>query len=140
MYTLTNVSLPSSDSSDGNAISPSVIDDTVPVADGGNSNYVEPDVSVICDKDKLDERGCNGAPDWIIEVISPSSKRMDRSIKLFKYRSAGVREYWMIDPNKNTVTVYFFEEDFVEDYTLSDMVPAHIYEDLEIDFSVLDLS
>ncbi|MBQ2450806.1 MAG: Uma2 family endonuclease [Lachnospiraceae bacterium] len=105
-----------------------------------NSNYVEPDVSVICDKDKLDERGCNGAPDWIIEVISPSSKRMDRSIKLFKYRSAGVREYWMIDPNKNTVTVYFFEEDFVEDYTLSDMVPAHIYEDLEIDFSVLDLS
>lgn len=105
-----------------------------------NSNYVEPDVSVICDKNKLDERGCNGAPDWIIEVISPSSKRMDRSIKLFKYRSAGVREYWMIDPNKNTVTVYFFEEDFVEDYTLTDVVSAHIYDDLEIDFSLLDLS
>lgn len=104
-----------------------------------DTNYVEPDISVICDRDKLDEHGCNGAPDWIIEVVSPSSKRMDRSIKLFKYRSAGVREYWMIDQAKNVVTVYFFEEDFVEDYTLTDTVQAHIYEDLEIDFSLLDL-
>ena len=104
-----------------------------------DTNYVEPDISVICDRDKLDEHGCNGAPDWMIEVVSPSSKRMDRSIKLFKYRSAGVREYWMIDQAKNAVTVYFFEEDFVEDYTLTDTVQAHIYEDLEIDFSLLDL-
>ena len=64
---------------------------------------------------------------------------MDRSIKLFQYRSAGVREYWMIDHIKNAVTVYFFEEDFVEDYTLSDTIRAHIYDDLEIDFSQLDL-
>lgn len=108
--------------------------------DQDDTNYVEPDISVICDKSKLDEYGCKGAPDWIIEVISPSSKRMDRSIKLFKYRSAGVREYWMIDHAKNTVTVYFFEEDFVEDYTLTDTVSAHIYDDMKIDFSKLDLA
>ena len=53
-----------------------------------DKNYVEPDISVICDKNKLDERGCNGAPDWIIEVVSPGSKRMDYFIKLFKYRTA----------------------------------------------------
>ncbi|MDE5589145.1 MAG: Uma2 family endonuclease [Acetatifactor sp.] len=62
------------------------------------TNYVEPDISVICDKSKLDERGCNGAPDWIIEVVSPSTERMDYGIKLFKYRSAGVREYWIVNP------------------------------------------
>lgn len=57
--------------------------------------YVEPDLSVICDKSKLDDRGCNGAPDWVIEIVSPSSQRMDYMIKLFKYRDAGVREYWI---------------------------------------------
>lgn len=56
-------------------------------------NYVEPDVSVICDPSKLNDKGCNGAPDWIIEVISPSSRQLDYSTKLFKYRSAGVQEY-----------------------------------------------
>ena len=60
--------------------------------------YVEPDISVICDKSKLDEKGCNGAPDWVIEIVSPSSKRMDYFIKLFKYQKAGVREYWIVDP------------------------------------------
>lgn len=64
-----------------------------------NTNYVEPDISVICDKDKLDNRGCNGAPDWIIEIASPSNQHMDYEIKLFKYRSAGVREYWIVNPD-----------------------------------------
>ena len=73
-----------------------------------DKNYVEPDISVICDKTKLTDDGCNGAPDWIIEVVSPSSRRMDYILKLFKYRSAGVREYWIVDPDKNRVTVYNF--------------------------------
>lgn len=55
-------------------------------------NYVEPDISVICDKNKLDEKGCNGAPDWIIEVTSPANPQNDYGIKLFKYRTAGVRD------------------------------------------------
>ena len=63
-----------------------------------DKNYVEPDISVICDSDKLNDKGCVGAPDWIIEIVSPSSKRMDYFTKLFKYRTAGVKEYWIVDP------------------------------------------
>lgn len=74
-----------------------------------DANYVEPDISIICDKSKLDDRGYNGAPDWIIEVISPSTARMDYSVKLFKYRTAGVREYWIVNPLKKIVQTYFFD-------------------------------
>lgn len=105
---------------------------------GNDKNYVEPDISVICDTGKLNDKGCNGAPDWIIEVASPSSKRMDYMTKLFKYRTAGVREYWITDPDKNRVTVYYFETDFVEEYTLTDKVKVNIYEDFEIDFSTMN--
>lgn len=107
--------------------------------DENDKNYVEPDISVICDKNKLTDKGCNGAPDWIIEIVSPSSKRMDYLVKLFKYRSAAVREYWIIDTDKNRVTVYYFETDFMEEYTLADKVKVNIYDDLEIDFSIMDL-
>lgn len=69
---------------------------------------------MICDLSKLDEKGCHGAPDWIIEVVSPSSKRMDYFRKLFKYNSAGVREYWIVDPIKELVTVYNFEQETME--------------------------
>ena len=73
-----------------------------------DKTYVEPDISVICDKNKLDDRGCFGAPDWIIEIVSPSTERMDYGIKLFKYRSAKVREYWIVNPSKQVVMVYDF--------------------------------
>ena len=96
-------------------------------------NYVEPDISVICDKDKLDEKGCNGAPDWIIEVTSPSNPQNDYGIKLFKYRTSGVREYWIINPQKNSIMVYDLEEGKKSNqYTFEDDVPACIYEDLSI--------
>ena len=75
-------------------------------------NYVEPDISVICDINKLNDKGCQGAPDWIIEIVSPSSQRMDYQIKLFKYRTAGVKEYWIVNPDTCTVTVYGFDNDF----------------------------
>lgn len=102
-----------------------------------NKNYVEPDISVICDPNKLTDKGCIGAPDWIIEIVSPSSRRMDYMIKLFKYRTAGIREYWIVDPMRNRVTVYNFETEDNAEYTLSDRVKVGIYEDLEIDFSNL---
>ena len=70
-----------------------------------NRNYVEPDISVICDRNKLTDKGCNGAPDWIIEIVSPGSRRTDYFTKLFKYRTAGVREYWIVDPEKNRINV-----------------------------------
>lgn len=98
-----------------------------------DSIYVEPDISVICDKNKLTEKGCTGAPDWIIEVVSPSSQRMDYLTKLFKYRTAGVKEYWIVNPMQETVQVYIFteSEDSIQ-YSFNDKVKTGIYEDLEI--------
>ena len=96
-------------------------------------NYVEPDVSVICDPGKINDRGCNGAPDFIIEIVSPSSQRMDYLTKLFKYRTAGVREYWIVNPMKETVQTYLFGD--IEDfnlYSFDDEIPVGIYDDLKI--------
>ena len=103
-----------------------------------NTNYVEPDISVICDKTKLNDKGCVGAPDWIIEVVSPGSNRMDYMIKLFKYRTAGVKEYWIVDKSKDRITVYNFLTDDMAEYTFNDSVKAGIYTDLEIDFRDID--
>ncbi len=103
-----------------------------------NKNYVEPDISVICDKDKIDDRGCNGAPDWIIEITSPSDPHRDYGIKLFKYRTAGVREYWIVNPLTQIVTVYDLENEVgTNQYTFSDSIPACIYDDLSIQISNL---
>lgn len=101
-------------------------------------NYVEPDISVICDKDKLDDRGCVGAPDWIIEITSPSNPQMDYGIKLFKYRTAGVREYWIVNPLKKTVMVFDLEKDEKSNqYNFDDDIPVGIYQDLSICISRL---
>ncbi|MDO5146453.1 MAG: Uma2 family endonuclease [Eubacteriales bacterium] len=98
-----------------------------------DTTYVEPDISVICDKDKLNDKGCSGAPDWIIEIVSPSSQRMDYLTKLFKYRTAGVREYWIVNPLKETVQTYSFEgEEDSAQASFSDTIPSAIFKDLEI--------
>lgn len=103
-----------------------------------NKTYVEPDISVICDKSKLDDRGCNGAPDWIIEIASPSTKRIDYGVKLFKYRTAGVREYWIVNPLTRTVNVYDLEKEELSDqYSFDDDVPVCIYDNLTINISDL---
>ena len=91
-------------------------------------NYVEPDISVICDKNKITDKGCNGAPDWIIEIVSSSSRVMDYFTKLFKYRTAGVKEYWIVDPTKEVVMVYRFEKETMEEYSFGEDVPVGIYE------------
>lgn len=104
-----------------------------------HANYVEPDISVICDKDKITDSGCMGAPDWIIEIVSPSSRQMDYDKKLFKYRTANVREYWIVDYLKQLIMVYHFEQDSFEQYSFSDKVKVGIYEDFEIDFSEVSL-
>lgn len=93
-----------------------------------DTNYIEPDISVICDPSKLDNKGCHGAPDWVIEIVSPSSKTRDYLTKLFKYKTAGVREYWIVDPEKQMVMVYGFETDTVEQYSFDEDVPVGIYE------------
>ncbi len=101
-------------------------------------NYVEPDISVVCDKSKLDDKGCNGAPDWVIEIVSPSTSHIDYGIKLFKYRSAGVREYWVVNPCKRTVIVYDLEKDEQSNqYDFDDTIYSCIYEDLKINITTL---
>lgn len=104
-----------------------------------NEIYLEPDISVICDKDKLTDEGCKGAPDWIIEIVSPASRQMDYNKKLFKYRTAGVREYWIVDPEKKRIMVYDFEHDTVAEYTFCDKVKIGIYADFEIDFARISM-
>ena len=100
--------------------------------------WVEPDISVICDKDKLSDQGCKGAPDWIIEIVSPSSTRMDYSVKLFKYRTAGVREYWIINPMKKAVQTYVFEgEEDSNLFSFDDEIPVYIFNGLTIRISDL---
>ncbi len=100
--------------------------------------YVEPDLSIICDKSKLDDRGCNGAPDWVIEIVSPSSRRMDQLIKLIKYREAGVREYWIVNPEKETILTYFFEgeEDSIQ-FDFTEDIPVRIYDGWSINVAEL---
>lgn len=98
--------------------------------------YVEPDLMVICDKNKLDEQGCHGAPDWIIEIVSPSSKSMDYYKKLSKYQESGVREYWIVDPLKSIVVVYHLEqEEPPVIYPLKAKVPSGLFPDLEVSVS-----
>ena len=72
---------------------------------------VEPDISVICDRNKLDKHGCKGAPDLIAEVLSPSTQRHDQLVKLNLYQRAGVKEYWIADPENKTVRVMLLTSD-----------------------------
>ena len=104
-----------------------------------DKNYVEPDISVICDPHKLHDNGCVGAPDWIIEIVSSSSRSMDYYKKLFKYRTAGVREYWIVDHERNLVTVYDFQNSSAANYTFTDDIPVNIYPGFSINLSKLDI-
>lgn len=97
-----------------------------------DKTYLEPDISVICDIKKLDESGCHGAPDWIIEVVSPSSRPRDYIKKMVKYNTAGIREYWIVDYEKKITTVYQFEKDIMEQYQFGMNIPVGIYEDFFI--------
>lgn len=70
-----------------------------------DDTVVQPDISVICDPTKVDERGCKGAPDMVIEILSPSTASHDQVLKFNKYLEVGVREYWMVYPDMRTVQV-----------------------------------
>ena len=101
-----------------------------------DKNYVEPDISVICSPEKLTDKGYAGAPDWVIEIVSQSSQRMDYLTKLFKYRTAGVREYWIVNPMKRTVLVYLFgENEDSTQYLFEDEIPVGIYPDFTMRIS-----
>lgn len=101
---------------------------------------VQPDLMIICDKDKLDGKRCNGAPDFIIEIVSPGNASDDYVKKLYYYKNCGVREYWIVDPNRRTVTVNYFEGDSITvQYPFGAAIKVNIYDDLFIDFKAIEL-
>lgn len=106
--------------------------------DTNDKTWVEPDISVICDKTKITEKGCNGAPDWVVEVVSPSTQSLDYLKKLWLYQNAGVREYWIVNPIMKNVQVYSFDdEEDSNQFSFNDKIPVHIFSDLVIKISDL---
>lgn len=106
-----------------------------------DKTIVEPDISVICDPNKLTDRGCSGAPDWIIEIISPSTASHDHIYKLNLYAKGGVKEYWIADPLCRKIFVYHLEQTAfnADSYSFQDKIKVNIYDDLWIDFRELNL-
>lgn len=97
---------------------------------------VQPDIMIICDKGKLDEQRCNGAPDFIIEIVSPGNPSDDYIKKAYYYENYGVREYWIVDPKRRTVTVNYFEKNEVSiQLSFESAVKVNIYDDLYINFT-----
>ena len=97
---------------------------------------VQPDIMVICDKNKLDGKRCNGAPDFIIEIVSPGNPSDDYIRKLYYYKNYGVREYWIVDPRRKTVTINYFEGNKLSiQYSFDSTIKVNIYDDLLINFS-----
>ena len=99
---------------------------------------LEPDITVVCDPDKLDDVGCKGAPDMVIEILSPSTAKHDRNTKFRLYQRAGVREYWIVDPDTKTVQVHLLEEGQYHSpvvYIDKSAVPVGIWDDFSIDLS-----
>jgi len=108
--------------------------------DSDDKTMVQPDVLVVCDRKKIIKARVVGAPDLIVEVLSPSNWYMDMLRKKKKYQAAGVREYWIVIPEQKTVLVYDFEKSSEEiEYTFEDKVPVAIWDNkCEVDFKFID--
>ena len=101
--------------------------------DADDKNWVEPDVMIVCDKKKLTERSCIGAPDLVVEIVSPASRKTDYIKKNVLYLEAGVKEYWIVDPMRKSTLVYRYERDAAPVfYPFDQSIPVGIYPDLEI--------
>ena len=104
---------------------------------GGDDDdtVVQPDILVVCDRSKLDGKRCNGAPDMIIEILSPTSAKHDLIIKFNKYQQAGVREYWVVNPDNKIVSVHILENGryVTSAYSDTDTVSVHVLDGCEID-------
>ena len=110
-----------------------------PSGEGNKQTYtvVQPDISRICDKSKLDDRGCVGAPDLIVEILSPATSKKDAKDKFYLYEENGVKEYWMADPNTKLLDIFVLGDDkkyhFAGKFTEEDTVKVSIFPELEID-------
>ncbi|MDR3020013.1 MAG: Uma2 family endonuclease [Treponema sp.] len=119
-----------------------------PKGDNSDDTVVEPDIVVICEPAKIDEHGCNGAPDLVIEILSPSTRRKDRTLKRELYQRAKVREYWIVSPDHNEIEVHLFESgklkiygvnepDTPEDSIIPEIAPVAVLPGLEIDVKTI---
>lgn len=104
--------------------------------DGDDSgNYVEPDITVVCDPNRIHRKGCVGVPDMVVEVLSPRTAKKDKTAKLRAYKASGVREYWIIDPHNQLVEVYRLQDNVFGEpsvYGSDDTVSVSIFESLVI--------
>ena len=105
--------------------------------DESDDTVVQPDISVICDREKLGKEGCRGAPDLVVEILSPSNTAIEMQRKFNVYREAGVREYWVLDGEEKTLTVYLFEGEKVitRTYGEKDFVPVAVLEGLSVELA-----
>lgn len=112
-----------------------------PVGEGDDKTYtvVQPDICVVCDKSKLDDRGCVGAPDLIVEIISPGSSKKDVKDKFALYEENGVKEYWIVSPETKLVDVFLLDNkgkyQFIKKYTEEDILPANVLKGLNVSLS-----
>lgn len=109
------------------------------IGDEETTNVVQPDISVICDSSKLDNRGCKGSPDLIMEIVSPSTLKKDLKEKFYLYERAGVKEYWIVYPDEKTIVSYILNEDGKygrpEVYSEEDSLKVNVLESLEINLT-----
>jgi Uma2 family endonuclease len=103
--------------------------------DETDDTVVQPDISVICDQKKLGEEGCHGAPDLVVEILSPSNSAAEMSRKLELYREAGIREYWLVNPEDETVTAHLLKDGkyVLQIYKVEEKLPSAVLAGLEID-------
>jgi len=99
-----------------------------------DSDVVQPDLVVICDRSKIDSKGCNGAPDLVIEILSPSTVKQDKLLKFNMYQRAGVREYWIVDPDSRMVQAHILENGryYIKSYAETDTIPVYVLDGCEI--------
>ena len=106
-----------------------------------NTNQVvQPDISVICDDEKLSKNGCIGAPDLIVEILSPSTALKDRNHKFNLYQKHGVKEYWLVDPYHQTIEIYYLQDGFYQErkvFGKEDKLTSFLYPELSIDLTVI---
>lgn len=111
--------------------------------DEETDTVVQPDICVVCDPNKLDDRGCNGAPDWIIEILSPATSKKDSTEKFHLYEQAGVKVYWIIHPTDQTVLAYQLNEENkyasvrTNPFVRGEKVPSSVLPNFELDLGRL---
>lgn len=113
----------------------------LPIPEGQDelNTVVQPDICIVCNPEKIDEKGCLGAPDWIIEILSPSTTHKDLHEKFEIYEISGVREYWIIHPHEGTLLTYYLDKNGKyqlprnKPFTSGEKVRVHIFPDLIIE-------